>query len=206
MLPTLGSWVPWYPFCLPPVYPFFYWLGAVLDQRTRKVVAFKLFLSQPSAKKATALLDLPVKNAGKPSKHIISDRGAQFSGRYRDWCRTNGVKPRFGAVGQRRSIALIERFWRSLKYEHWFRLAATPWAFLGARREIEVYIDWYHEHRPHQALGGCTPTAGRAAEPDERGPLARGDPALRAQRLAGLRVRVEPFKGRRHLPVVSLIH
>ncbi len=206
LLPILGTWVSWYPFCLPPCYPFFYWLGAVMDQHTRKIVGTRLFLKQPSAAKTLAFLDLAVKAAGTSCKHLISDRGPQFNGSYRDWCKTNNIKPRFGAVGKHASIAFAERLWRALKYEHWFRLPTRPWSVIAARREIEIYVDWYHQHRPHQALGGSTPNAGRAAEPPERGPLARGDPALRAQRLAGLRVRVEPFKGRQHLPGVSVVH
>jgi len=34
---------------------------------------------------------------------------------FKDWCDRQGITPRFGAVGQHGSIALIERFILSLK-------------------------------------------------------------------------------------------
>ena len=48
-------------------------------------------------------------------KYTVTDKGAQFQEVYLAWCERHGVKPRFGAIGRHGSIALVERFIRSLK-------------------------------------------------------------------------------------------
>lgn len=66
------------------------------------------------------------------------------------------IGQRFGAIGQYGSIAVIERFWRSLKellgIRLWPQLSA---AHLEARTEL-VFM-YYSSLRPHQGLGGATP-------------------------------------------------
>ena len=216
MLPLASPWVTWSPFALPPVFPFCYWLGAVIDQCTRKIVGFKLFLRQPTGAKVAAMIETAVAVAGHAPAHIVSDRGAQFtSAEYEAWCRAQGVKARFGAIGQHGSIALIERFFRTFKEECWRRLGVHPWRLRIALEEIRAFIAWYHEHRPHQGLCGLTPNEkavrGRErsvvrarVEPRPRMPLARASPRRRAKRVTRLHVHIEPLRGRAHLPVVSL--
>ena len=52
---------------------------------------------------------------GRPA-HFVSDRARCFRGQvFRRKLRRLGVKQRFGAVGKKGSIALIERLWRTLK-------------------------------------------------------------------------------------------
>ncbi len=51
-------------------------------------------------------------------KYFVTDRGKQFDCHaFRKWCKRRKVKPRYGAVGKYGSIAVIERFNRTLKYE-----------------------------------------------------------------------------------------
>lgn len=216
MLPLASPWVTWSPFALPPVFPFCYWLGAVMDQWTRKIVGFKLFLRQPTGAKIAAMLDTAVAAAGQAPVHIVSDQGAQFtSAEYEAWCQAHAVKPRFGAIGQHGSIALIERLFRTFKEECWRRLRACPWRLQIALEEVRAFVAWYHEHRPHQGLCGLTPNEKAAlgreravvrprVEPRPRMPLARASPRRRAKRVPRLHVHIEPLRGRLHLPVVSL--
>jgi transposase InsO family protein len=67
------------------------------------------------------------------------------------------IGQRFGAIGQYGSIAIIERFWRTLKE----LLGIRVWpprsaAHLEAR--VELALMYYPSLRPHQGLGGATPT------------------------------------------------
>ncbi len=94
--------------------------------------------------------------AATPPKHIISDQGAQFQNKYRAWCKCVGVRPRFGAVGKSGSIAFIERFWLSMKNES-FRIIPVPFSVQAMHAELDAYITWYNEFRPHQSLQGATP-------------------------------------------------
>jgi len=67
-----------------------------------------------------------------------------------------GVRQRFGAIGKKGSIALIERLWRTLKGSLELRTLRPLFAgdFL---RTVELGLIHYAHFRPHQALGGATP-------------------------------------------------
>ena len=50
---------------------------------------------------------------------------------------------------------MVERLWRSVKYEEvYLKDYATP---REARRNIGEYFAFYNDHRPHQSLGYATP-------------------------------------------------
>ena len=90
-------------------------------------------------------------------KYLIADKGPQFvAGVYREWCRKNGIGARYAAVDSLRATAIVERFFRSLKTE-WLRRVRLPLQLAEMTRTVQLYLDWYHAHRPHQGLGGRTP-------------------------------------------------
>ena len=66
------------------------------------------------------------------------------------------MKQRFGAVGKKGSIALIERLWRTLKDTLGLRLL-RPSAAEDLAATVELGLVHYAHFRPHQALGGATP-------------------------------------------------
>jgi len=182
----------------------------VLDHFSRAPVASAVFKKEPTADQICALLDAAVDKAGRAPRYIVSDKGVQFQKDYRDWCRRRGVRPRFGALAKHGSIAVIERFWHSMKSEY-LRLVSVPLSLEAMRCEIDAYIGWYLEHRPHESLGGATPAEvleGRLPAA-RRPPLevrARGRPArgLRRQVTAPLLLVVTPHEKRAELPVVEL--
>jgi hypothetical protein len=162
-----------------------------------------------------------------PPKHrltpnyIVSDRGTQFQSDYLAWCHRRGVRPRFGAVGRSGSIAVIERFFRSLKDEMLRPLRLVPMTVAGMARELAAYVLWYNEHRPHQGLGGRTPAEMLAGvrparsktvwETRPRYTLARGDPTPRLRgskrRVQGrLVLELRRVANKPHLPIVELRH
>jgi transposase InsO family protein len=215
LLPTSGGFcVPWVPFSLPQCWPFCFHLAVVLDHFSRSIVAWKLFYKEPTAQAICRLLDQARNAVGRTPKYIVSDQGAQFQHDYRTWCDDNEVTPRFGAIGQSGSIAVLERFFRSLKQEMLRRLLVVPRRFVAMQAEVRAYAFWYNQHRPSQALGGRTPAEVRDGgvpaseqprwETRARVPLPRGRGA-RARRVRGtLELVVERVDGREHLPVVSL--
>ena len=85
-------------------------------------------------------------------RHIITDKGRQFfCETFKRWCRKRRIRPRFGAVGKQGSVAVIERFMRSMKTEC-TRQILVPFGLDAMREELACYVTWYNEHRPHQSL------------------------------------------------------
>jgi hypothetical protein len=93
---------------------------------------------------------------GRPA-HFVSDRARCFTGElFRRKLLWLGVKQRFGAVGKKGSIALIERLWRTLKDALGLRLL-RPSAAEDLAATVELGLVHYAHFRPHQGLGGATP-------------------------------------------------
>ena len=136
---------------------------------------------------------------GQAPRHLISDRGSQFDCRgFRRWCRRRGIRPRYGAVGRYGSIAIVERFIRSMKTDG-IRPMVIPMRLRDMRKELAIYVEWYNALRLHQSLAGRTPldVCRRARSPPRR--RSRSNSELRP-----LTLHVEWLNGRRHLPVVAL--
>lgn len=171
------------------------------------------------------MLETAVKLTDKPPRYIISVQGSQFQADYRDWCKSHGITPRFGAIGRYGSIALRERFMRTLKSEGLRRLLVIPLSERDFTSELNLFVDWYNEHRPHQGLKGATPnesffgripaldaprlepreglrgsTATTGNKPDDR---ARG--STRATNDNVVTLHVLHHHGRAHLPVLELV-
>jgi putative transposase len=219
VIPTqMGFWCPWLPFALPQTWPFCWWLAVVLDHYSRRALGFALFWSAPTSVDLRAFLGRTIPAAGRAPRHLISDKGRQFfpSKGYRRWCKRHDIRPRFGAVGQHGSIAVIERFIRTLKEAMRFEAVSTRRSIMHAN--VIRWIDWYNEHRPHSSLGGRTPNevyfgrfpAHRRPRIEPRPHWPRGSPCARPQVLvagrpgARFHVEVERINGQVHLPVVRL--
>lgn len=192
-----GFWTSWFPWALPQIWPFCYWIAIILDHFSRTVVGFALFKKQPSLKQITDALKKAIRRNSKP-KYIISDKGKQFwCTHYKTWCKRKKIKPRYGAVGKHGSIAVIERFIRSMKDEC-TRQILVPLNFGDFRKELALYVVWYNFFRPHQALDGNTPTDVY----DANDPPAT--PKIPNSHLPEMRLHVSFLEGRMHLPVVKL--
>jgi transposase InsO family protein len=131
-------------------------LVVVLDVFSRMPLVAKLFWKEPSARDLTRLLRTAVHRFGPP-QHFVSDKGPQFTAkRFRKTLLQLGIRQRFGAIGTRGSIAIIERLWRTLKDSlslHSFKPLVRP----HLERRLEHGLFYYRFLRPHQGLGGATP-------------------------------------------------
>lgn len=199
IIPTSGFWTPWIPFSLPQVWPFCWWVAVILDHFSRVVVGFAIFTKQPSSEQIRRFMASAIRRCRKKPRHLISDKGHQFtSDEFRKWCKTRKIRKRFGAVGKYGSIAVIERFIRSMKNEG-FRHFLVPLRLEDMRRELSLYVSWYNQHRPHQGLEGRIPFDfyhGNHADPPYY--ETRGNSSVK------LFLIVSPLEDRRHLPIVEL--
>jgi len=217
VVPTaLGFWIPWLPFAIGQYWPFRYWVVAVLDHFSRKCLMAHALRSQPSTDDVTSVLDTAIAIAGKAPKYIVSDQGSQFRDDYELWCQATGIKPRFGAIGQHGSIAIVERFILSLKNECTRRML-VPLSLAPSQDELLRYVTWYNEYRPHQSLAGCTPneiddgtrSARDASRFETRTEPRNGkndavDEQVQVEHVTKLRLVVSQLDGRAHLPIVKL--
>ena len=151
-------------------------------------------------------------------KYLICDKGKQFWCQgFKDWCQREGIRPRFGAVGQHGSIAVVERFIQTVKVECTRRLLVSLRA-KTFRQELSWFTVWYNEHRPHTTLGGRTPDevyfhqrpANRSPRFEPRALWPRPAPCALPQVLVkgqpGVRIELEVSyqHSRKHLPVATI--
>ncbi len=151
-------------------------------------------------------------------KYLICDNDSIFwCEGFKRWCQRKGIRPRYGAVGEHGSIAVVERFIRTMKDEAMRRIVIPP-RRAALCRELNAFIAWYNEHRPHATLEGETPNEVyfrlRPAnhrpriEPRKRWPRSASCAAPRTI-VAGqlgdrFALQVDFQDGKRHLPIVSL--
>jgi transposase InsO family protein len=159
---------------IPTLFRFFSLkLCVVLDLFSRFPVAARVSLKEPSADQ---IADLVVSAAGRHGKpgFLLSDQGSQFTARpFRRNLESIGIAQRFGAIGRSGSIAIVERFWKTLK-----NTPSLRWLFPGeVERRLELTLLHYAYHRPHLALGGRVPAEVYLCLPHHRPtPAPRGRP------------------------------
>jgi putative transposase len=195
---------------------------AVMDSFSRKILALRVVRQEATTKHVVEALEGAVRDAGAPPRHLITDKGTQFfnsrkgkpTAGLQAWLDRHRVKPRFGAVGKKGSIALIERFFRTFKREG-MRTMLVPYDIEWMNAELTVFAEWYNTKRPHSALAGATPheihsgIAPPRAQP--RYEVRAGYPISPEHIQSGKVWRVESvdldagcFKRRQHLPDISL--
>jgi hypothetical protein len=123
----------------------------------RHVMGIAVFRRPPDSTAVRTFLGRAMTAAGTAPKYLISDKGSQFwpSKGYQRWCRRRGIKPRFGAVGEHGSIAVIERLIRTMKAG--IRQIVVPLRREAMRRELLSLVEWCNQLRPHMTLKGRTP-------------------------------------------------
>jgi len=93
-------------------------VGAVIDAYSRKVLAIGFIRGEPNSQFAARLLKRAILSYGAPT-WLVSDKDRALRNKVVNALLTRfGISRRYGAVGRKGSICLIERFWRSAKQEY----------------------------------------------------------------------------------------
>jgi transposase InsO family protein len=213
-----GFWTAWLPFALPQRWPFCWWVAVAVDHFSRRVMGCAAFASPPTSEAVRAFLGRTMQDARATPKYIVCDKGPQFWNQgFKGWCRRKGIRPRFGAVGEHGSIAVVERLILTLK-QHLSRLPLVPLRRDAFRRELGSIVAWYNQHRPHMTLAGKTPDetyfhrfpACRRPRFEPRGGWPRGSACARPHALVKGRPGTRLDLGlafparRRYLPIVTV--
>ena len=153
-------------------------VAVVFDAFSRMPLSARVFSKEASAVEIARFVSRTAKRHGRPA-HFVSDRARCFTGGiFRRKLLRLGVKQRFGAVGKKGSIALIERLWRTLKDTLGLRLMG-PLVAEDLMAKVELGLVHYAHFRPHQALAGATPSEiyfGRTPSHLSAIPPSRGRP------------------------------
>lgn len=132
----------------------FMYLVAVIDLHSRMILNWSLSNTM-EAEWCKEVVAGAIEAYGKP-KILNTDQGAQFTSNiFSEYILDQGIKLSMDGKGRATDNAFIERFWRSLKYEHiylWPSNNATE-LYQGIHR----YIKWYNNERRHSALNNQIP-------------------------------------------------
>jgi len=132
----------------------FLYLLAVMDWATRKVLSWRLS-NTLDTRFCLEALDEAIAKYGSP-EIFNSDQGSQFTSfAFTNRLKQAGITISMDGRGRYLDNILIERLWRSLKYEAVY-LYEMGNGF-AAKRVISDWISFYNTKRPHSALDGHTP-------------------------------------------------
>jgi len=127
----------------------FLYLVAIMDWATRKVLSWRMSNTQ-DADFCVAALEEALQRYGKPLI-FNTDQGSQFTSVLKD----ADIKISMDGKGRWMDNFMIERLWRSLKYECIYLNAFETGR--EARQGIGRWMDHYNSQRPHSSLNDRTP-------------------------------------------------
>lgn len=132
----------------------FVYLVAVMDWYSRKVLSWELSNTMDEWFCVQAL-ETALRQFGKPDI-FNTDQGSQFTGLAFTGV-LNEAKIRISMDGKGRALdnVIVERFWRSLKYEEVYLKEYE--SMVECRKGIADYILKYNSFRPHSTVGNVTP-------------------------------------------------
>ena len=132
----------------------FAYLAAVIDWHTKKILSWKLSNSMDVSLTTSVLKDA-LSKYNKP-EIFNTDQGSQYTAKaHIDILIQNEISISMDAKGRSIDNIVIERFWRSLKYENVY--PSSYETIKDARTGIEEYINIYNQERLHSTLGNMTP-------------------------------------------------
>lgn len=137
-----------------PMQKGFMYMMAVIDVKTRFILNWSISNTMDGDWCKTVLEETIAKH-GCP-EIFNTDQGSQFTAHeFTQVLAGNGIRISMDGKGRALDNIFIERFWRSLKYEHVYLWPADDG--LALYTGIRQYIHFYNRERRHQSLDKLTP-------------------------------------------------
>ena len=129
-------------------------LIAIMDWASRKILAWRLSNTM-DVDFCVAALEDALSKYGRP-EIFNTDQGSQFtSDAFTAVLKEYDVRISMDGKGRWLDNIMIERFWRSLKYEHVYLHAFETGS--EVRQGLSWWINYYNKKRPHSQLDDRTP-------------------------------------------------
>ncbi|NCU27269.1 IS3 family transposase [Candidatus Nomurabacteria bacterium] len=130
------------------------YLVAIIDAYSRMIMSWALSNTLDASFCVDALKNA-IQKHGKP-EIFNTDQGCQFTSEgFIGVLTANGITISMDGKGRAFDNILIERFWRSLKYEDFY---LRDYSASTLKSGIDSYILYYNWERPHQAFSGLKPS------------------------------------------------
>jgi len=144
----------------------FAYLTVIMDWHSRAVLAWRVS-NTLDASFCVEALEEARRNAGTWPEIMNTDQGCQYTGQsWTSLLRDAGVRISMDGKGRWVDNVIVERLWRSLKYEDVYLRDYRDLAEL--ERGLTRWFAHYNEVRPHQSLCWRTPMeawSGQVSEP-----------------------------------------
>jgi len=128
---------------------------AIIDWYSRKILAYR-FSNTLDVKFCEDALNEAISLYGKP-EIFNTDQGSQYTSKsFINILKNNDIKISMDSVGRWADNIIIERFWRTLKYENFYLFKYEN--FRALKLGISNYLKFYNERRKHSSLGYKTPS------------------------------------------------
>lgn len=127
----------------------FMYMTAIIDVYSRKIVGWGISNSM-SAQWCKNVLEDAIATHGKP-EIVNSDQGSQYtSAMWTQYLEQQGINISMDGKGRALDNVWIERFWKSLKYDHVYLNPADDGFELY--EGVQNHIDYYHQKVHHTTL------------------------------------------------------
>ena len=132
----------------------FVYLTAVMDWHSRYVLSWEISVTMDD-RFCVSALERALHRHGRP-EIFNTDQGAQYTGAaFTGVLKDHDVRISMDGKGRAMDNIMIERLWRTVKYEEiYIKEFLTVEALVIALRQ---YFEFYNHERPHASLGGLTP-------------------------------------------------
>ena len=132
----------------------FVYLTVMMDWYSRYVLSWEVSITMEEEFCVNAL-----QSALRQYPHpeiFNTDQGSQYTGNaFTDELKDNDIKISMDGKGRAMDNIMVERLWRSVKYEEVYLKEYTSVAAL--KQSLKRYFDFYNHERPHQSFDASTP-------------------------------------------------
>jgi len=141
----------------------FVYLTVVMDWHSRFVLSWEVSATMDESF-CVSSLETALRLYGSPGI-FNTDQGSQYTGKaFTGALKENGIRISMDGKGRAMDNIMVERLWRSVKYEEVYTKEYPGVTDLV--QGLKEYFYFYNNERPHQSLGDKTPFETYSAEVD----------------------------------------